>query len=398
MIMKRLFPAAAAVLVVSCFSGSAETARPDEMRVRRAAFVNDVVLTGELEAARGEMISVPALPSWQTSVKWIATDGTEVREGERVAELDNGAFSTELDTKRQTLTQTMQELQQKESEWKAELEAKALEVEKKTTELDKAKLQANVPPDLMSQREYEDRQRDLRRAQVELSKAKDLLASQAKAITSDRGNLDLRRSKAEREISRSESAIESLVLRAPRAGIVVVKDLPWEARKLQAGDLVFVGFPLAQIPELSSLQVSASLADVDDGRIAPGMRANVTLDGYPALTFGGRVTSISAVAQESARQSLRRSFKVVVQLDQIDPQRMRPGLSARVTIRQDARPKALLVSRAALDFSGKTPRARLADGSQVDVKLGSCNAQDCVVDSGLTEGQKVASADEVSHG
>lgn len=397
MIVKAL-PAAAALLFVSCFSGTAETARPEALRVRRGPFVNDVLLTGELEAARGDMVSVPALPSWQTSIKWIATDGTEVKEGDRVAELDNGAFSAELDTKRQTLTQTLQQLQQKESEWKAELEAKSLEVEKKKTELEKATIQANVPSDLMSLREYEDRQRDLRRAQVELAKAKDLLAAQSKAIAADRGNLDLQRSKAEREISRSESAIESLVLRAPRAGIVVVKDIPWEARKLQAGDLVFVGFPLAQIPELSSLQVSASLADVDDGRIAPGMRASITLDGYPAMTFGGRVTSISAVAQESARQSLRRSFKVVVLLDQIDPVRMRPGLSARVTIRRDAQPKVLLAPRAALDFTGQSPRAHLSDGTTVDVKLGSCNAQECIVDSGLREGQELAAASEVARG
>lgn len=397
MIAKKI--AAAALLSVSCFSGSTESTRAGEaLRVRRAAFVNDVVLTGELEAARGDMVSVPALPSWQTSIKWIATDGTEVKEGDRVAELDNGAFSAELDTKRQTLTQTLQQLQQKESEWKAELEAKSLEVEKKKTELEKATIQASVPADLMSQRDYEDRQRDLRRAQVELAKARDLLAAQSKAIVADRANLDLQRAKGEREIFRSESAIESLVLRAPRAGIVVVKDIPWEARKLQAGDLVFVGFPLAQIPELSSLQVSASLADVDDGRIAPGMRANVTLDGYPTQTFGGRVTSISAVAQESARQSLRRSFKVVVLLDQIDPERMRPGLSARVTIRRDTQQQALLAPRAALDFSGATPRARLADGSSVDVKLGTCNAQECIVTNGLSDGQELAPAMEVSHG
>ena len=40
--------------------------------VRRAPYANDVTLSGELEAARGEFLTVPALPNWQTSIKWIA--------------------------------------------------------------------------------------------------------------------------------------------------------------------------------------------------------------------------------------------------------------------------------------------------------------------------------------
>ncbi|HEX8153539.1 MAG TPA: HlyD family efflux transporter periplasmic adaptor subunit [Thermoanaerobaculia bacterium] len=395
---KIMLSGAAALLLATCFSGYSETDDPKQLAVRRGPFAADVVLTGELEAARGDMITVPPLPSWQTSIKWLAIEGSEVKEGEKVVELDNSAFSADLDTKRQTLTQTLQERQQKESEWKADLEQKQLDVEKRKTDYDKAKILASVPQDLMSQREYEDRQRDLSRARVDHEKAIDLLKTQAKAIAADRANLDLRQTKAEREISLAEEAIESLVLRAPRDGIVVVRDIPWEARKLQAADVVFVGFPIAQIPELNSLQVSVSLPDVDDGRIVPGMRASVVLDGYPNMTFAGRITSISAVAQESARQSLRRQFKVVVVLDKIDPARMRPGLSARVTIRRESLQNALLAPRAAIDFSGKTPKAHLAGGKEVDVTLGSCNAQECVVRKGLEEGQRLAAAGEVVNG
>ena len=390
--------AAAALLAAGCFSGYSDTPKKSDLRVRRGAFVNDVVLTGELEASRGDMISVPPLPSWQTSIKWLAVDGAEVQAGEKVVELDNTTFATELDAKRQTLTQTLQELQQKESEWKADLEAKQLDVEKRRTELDKAKIEAAVPHEVLSDRDYEERQTALSRARVAYEKAQDVLRSQLKAVQADRGNLQLRMQKAERDIMRAEGAIESLVLRAPRGGIVVVRDIPWEGRKMQAGDTVFVGFPIAQIPEMSSLQVSAWLADVDDGRIAVGQRANVVLDGYPQMAFGGKVTSISAVAHESARMSLRRAFKVVVLLDRIDPQRMRPGLSARVTIRRENTAAALLAPRAALDLTGKTPKATLANGETVDVILGSCNAQECVVKSGLEEGQRLAALGEVKHG
>ena len=53
-------------------------------------------------------------------------------------------------------------------------------------------------------------------------------------------------------------------------------------------------------------------------------------------------------------------------LDKIEPARMRPGLSACVIIRREERPNALLIARAAI--AGRN-----------DLKLGPCNAQECVV-------------------
>ena len=62
----------------------------------------------------------------------------------------------------------------------------------------------------------------------------------------------------------------------------------------------------------------------------------------------------------------RRAFRVLVKLDKIEPARMRPGLSARVIIRREERPNAMLISRAAI-------------AGRKDLKLGPCNAQECVV-------------------
>lgn len=396
--MRMMVSAAAALFFASCFSAYSDDApKRDDLRVRRGEFVSAALLTGELEAARGEMISVPALPQWQTSIKWLATEGSEVRKGDRVVELDNSAFTTDLDSKRQTELQVLQEIQQKASEWKADLEQKQLDFETRRSEYDKARIDASVPAEILSAREYEDRQMKFQRARVEYDKARDVLASQKKSVQADRSNLELQLEKAQREVRRSEQAIESLVITAPRDGIVVVRDNPWEGRKLQAGDTVWVGFPIALIPELSSLQVAAWLADVDDGRVSPGMPADITMDGYPTVHFTGKVSSISAVAQESARQSLRRAFKVIVALDAIDAQRMRPGFSARVIVQRERKPNVLIAPRAALDLSSPKPRARRADGGWTGVTLGACNAQDCVVVDGLKENDRLAAIDGVGH-
>ncbi|HKR65556.1 MAG TPA: hypothetical protein VJZ00_17635, partial [Thermoanaerobaculia bacterium] len=268
--MKRKVLCAFLTLTLSgCFSGYSETPKRDELRVRRGAFASDMVLSGEIEAARGEFLNVPPLPSWQTAIKWLAEDGATVNAGDAVVELDNSALTSDLESKRQTATQALQEMQQKNAEWLADIEQKQLDVDKKKSELDKAKIEAAIPADLQSQKLYEEKQGKLRSTTVEYEKAVDLRNSTKTGIEAERRNLQLRIDKAQREIAIAEAAIAALVLRAPRAGIVVIRDHPWEGRKLQQGDPVWVGFPIAMLPDSSTLRVRAALADVDDGKIAP---------------------------------------------------------------------------------------------------------------------------------
>jgi HlyD family secretion protein len=394
-----------ALLAGGCFFGYRDAAAPDAPRVHRGTFVNDMVLTGELNAADGSTIAMPRLPSWQTSIKWLAVDGAEVKEGERVVELDNGPIASNLDAKRQAVVQAEQEIAQKQAEWAADVAQKELEAERKKVDFDKAKLDAAVPKEVVSLRDYEDRQIKYKRTSVEYEKARDVLRSQRQAVRADEANLLVSLERARRELKEAEDGISALTLRAPRAGLVVIRDSPWEGRKLQVGDGVFVGMAIALIPEPSSLRIEAALPDVDDGRVRPGMPVRIVLDAYPSTTYTGRVTEISAVAQESARASMRRAFRVLIALDKIEPARMRPGLSARVIIRREERAKALLVPRAAIDF-GRTlsaptgigdgrgaqrvpVKARLANGTLADVTLGPCNAQECVVIDGLHEGDRV---------
>lgn len=385
-------------LLTGCTSGYSDDSPQQQLRVCRGTFASEVVLAGELEAARGELLAVPPLPNWQTAIKWLAEEGAVVKAGDVVVELDNTALTSELETKRQSAMQAMQELQQRESEWAADLEQKELEVDKKKSDLDKAILDAKLPKELVSGRAFEEKQNALRRATTEHEKAVDSLRARRTAVAAERENLLLNIEKTRREIAIAEQAIDALVLRAPRGGTVVVKDHPWEGRKLQSGDQVWVGFPIAVLPELDSMRINAALADVDDGKIAVGMPVTVTLDGYPDLQFTGKISSISAVAQESRRASLRRSFSVLVALDRVDLERMRPGLSARVTVRREARAGVLLAPRAAIDFSGQKPRVKLAGGEMKDVQLGACNAQECIVTAGLDEDARLAPVVEVKRG
>jgi multidrug efflux pump subunit AcrA (membrane-fusion protein) len=246
-----------------------------------------------------------------------------------------------------------------------------------------------VPEALLERRVHQERQLRLDRARIEMEKAEeDLRAFEA----SSKADLETRRiavEKARREIETTEAAIGALVLRAPRSGLLVVAQHPWEERKLQVGDTVYVGWSVMSIPDLSAMRVVASLSDVDDGKIAAGMPAKCTLDAYPGETFNGVVRELTPIAQEPMRESLRRAFRVIVELTRTDAEKMRPGMSVKVEVETARQSGALLAPRAALDMSADRPRAALAKGGDAEVRLGPCNASECVVESGLEEGTRL---------
>jgi multidrug resistance efflux pump len=367
----------------------AEADAGDGLTVHRGPFRQRLLLTGELAAERGEQLVVPRTNAFQLQVRWMAEDGTPVKSGDPVVSFDNSQFASELEEKRLSASQAGSQLASAEAESRTTIAEKRFNLEKARSELEKARIAAALPKDLLSLRDYQERQLALKRAQSEFGKAKAALETQGKVSSTDLQVQKIAMEKSRREIKDAEEAIEALTLRAPRDGMMLVGQHPWEGRKLQEGDTVWVGMAVASLPDLSSMIVQASLSDVDDGRITPGMEVLCTLDAYPGVAYRGRVAEISPVARESRRSPLLRYFPVRIVLEKSDPARMRPGMSVRVEVLGPEVREALLVPRAALDLASGKPKALLAGGGTADVKLGPCGPNECVVESGLQDGTRL---------
>ena len=72
-----------------------------------------------------------------------------------------------------------------------------------------------MPKEVISARDYQDRQIKLQRSEVELAKASDVLKTQQISVGSDRQNLLIKLHTAERELKIANDALEQLILRAP---------------------------------------------------------------------------------------------------------------------------------------------------------------------------------------
>jgi HlyD family secretion protein len=365
-------------------------------------FERRVLLTGEIDAVSAAELKVPRVPNGKVALRTLAAEGAEVKAGDVIAELDTTALVAQVKDKSLQLSQAEIDLERQISQ-NGVLEAdKELDLERKRAVAKRAEVDADVPDGILPKRDYLEKQMVLKRARVDVEKATDALAAQRK---SDETEVILKRiavEKLRRTVRAAEDGIATLTLRTTEAGTVILADHPEERRKLQEGDDVFMGMTVARVSGSAARRVRAWLVDVDDGKVAPGMRARVTLDAHPERVFTGKVVDLSPVARTpELRGAQRRVFTVGIDIDrnperaplpaalplEADATTLRPGLSARVEVITDRQSGVLLVPRAAVTI-GEHPRVRLASG-EAAVELGGCNALHCVVKSGLTAGTRV---------
>jgi multidrug resistance efflux pump len=384
-----------ALTVVACGGAHAErgtvaAAGPtDDHRVRRGEFVQRFLMTGKLEAVRSDRILVPPNPSWQIQIRWMEEDGAQVKSGQKVVELDNTALVGELDEKTLAVLQRRDELEQTRSELTGQEEDKRFQLEQKRVELEKAEIDAAIPESILERRDYQERQLALSRARTEYDKVLEELESFRESSEAQLAVLEIKLGKAEREVEVAERAIETLALRAPRDGLLVIAENRREGRKYQVGDNSYTGLTVARLPDLSEMRVEAVLADVDDGRIKVGDSATCVMDAYAELPIGCRVVEITPIAREPQFRSLRRSFRVMIDLDETQPDRMRPGMSVKIEVDAFRLPEALLAPRGSLNLETEPPVAFLRGGGDREVRVGACNALECIVEDGLSEGDRL---------
>ncbi|HEY8073148.1 MAG TPA: efflux RND transporter periplasmic adaptor subunit [Labilithrix sp.] len=110
--------------------------------------------------------------------------------------------------------------------------------------------------------------------------------------------------------------------------------------------------------DLRKMQVHTNVAEGDVGRLEAGMDATFTVDAFPGQTFKGKVSQI-----RNAAQTLQNvvTYDAVIDVDNNDL-RLRPGMTATVTIIYAERDDAIAIPNAALRFHPPSEAASAISG------------------------------------
>ena len=376
-------------------AGTTDTAEPtiallDEAVARQKPIEDVFLLTGELRSVHSLDLVTPRSDSWQVQIKWLADDGTEVHQGDRTIEFDNSQIMHTIEEKKLRLIQTEIDLESREAAIESERDDKKFALERAENAHERARVDAAVPEDLLPGRKWQEYQSTLRTSQATLAKARMDLEAFEVSAKADLEVLRIARDKATRDIDVAQKSLAGLAIKAPADGIFVVSDYWREERKFQIGDTTWPGQTIATIPDLAEMEVIGYLPEVDDRKITRGMRARCILDTYPDRVFEGKIEDVAAVA-EAGGQRTRGGFRVRASLVKSDPALMRPGMSVRAEVIRQSWDRALTVPKQAVRReAGKTYILRPGGGERTEVAVAACTATDCIVSSGLSEGDRVA--------
>jgi HlyD family secretion protein len=176
-------------------------------------------------------------------------------------------------------------------------------------------------------------------AQSDLDTAEASVATTHAAI--DGANASLAQAAAQLHQAQVNLSYTSIV--SPIDGVVISRSVDTGqtvAASLSAPTL----FTIAQ--DLTKMQVDTSVSEGDVGRLQVGMKTYFTVDSYPGQRFNGQIRQIRN-APTTVQNVV--TYDAVIDVDNGDL-RLRPGMTANVTIVYAERKEALALPNAALRF------------------------------------------------
>jgi HlyD family secretion protein len=176
-------------------------------------------------------------------------------------------------------------------------------------------------------------------AQSDLDTAEAAVATTHAAIDAANANV----AQAAAQLHQAEVNLSYTNINSPIDGVVI-------SRSVDVGQTVAASlsapilFTIAQ--DLTKMQVDTNVSEGDVGRLQVGMKTYFTVDSFPGQRFNGTIRQIrnSATTVQNVV-----TYDAVIDVDNQDL-RLRPGMTANVTIVYAERREALAISNAALRF------------------------------------------------
>lgn len=300
-----------AVLAIATwmFSGGKkeQTVTFDTAKVEPASIKNSVTATGSVEPVTS--VTVGTQVSGIISRLYVDYN-TVVKKGQIIAELDKTNLISELNTAKANLSSAQSSLNYESANYK--------------------RYATLFKKGLVSADEYES-------AKLNYEKAKDQVAQSREMVQKAQTNLSY------------------AIITSPIDGVVISKSVE-EGQTVAASYATPELFTIAK--DLKDMQVVANVDEADIGDVKEGERVSFTVDAYPNDTFEGVVKQ---VRQEATTTNNVVTYEVVISAPNSEL-KLKPGLTANVTIYTAERQNVLCVSTKALRF---TPTQDLIKGCKI---------------------------------
>jgi multidrug efflux pump subunit AcrA (membrane-fusion protein) len=373
--------------------------------VTRGEFVDVVELRGDIRPVRSVVLGAPT-QSGDLQIVRLVKNGTPVRKGDIVIEFDATSLQRQQTDRRAELKQSQAETERTQAEARIAEEASATNLMRARFDVNRATLDV-VDRDFVARIEYERAKLALSDAEQRLKEAEKRQVADVASARTDVLRRQRRQQRTQEDLDRIDAAIESLVVRAPSDGTASLMPNPRSgggggggggqsrnSQDFREGDRSWPGASIVELPDLSSVHLTARLDEADRGRVVVDQTATVHLDAVPDRPYRSAVSKISLLARVDFATSWPPARDFDLELSMADPDvRLKPGMTATVRIAVARYPNTLIVPAKAVTLVNGQPTVFVQRGSALTpqpVVIAKRGRDQIALKSGVNAGDRIA--------
>jgi multidrug efflux pump subunit AcrA (membrane-fusion protein) len=387
-------PYAIAAFLLVCmiwfFSSGGTVARSDVLVTpSKGLFLVTVTTTGELQAKNSINIMGPenarAAYIWQMKLTNIIAEGTVVKKGDFVADLDKSEITGKFkDSQLSVQKLDAQYLQTKLdsalalSQARDELVNLSYTREEKRLVMEQSAYEA---PAMRRQAEI-----DYERALRTYEQAKKNYVTKTKQAIAKAQAADADLQKERQRLDLYQKTMQEFTIKAPADGMVVYAR-EWNGKKKVVGSTINSWDPtVATLPDLREMESITYVNEVDIQKIALAQKVKLKLDADPNKVLTGTVTNVANIGEQRPNSDSK-VFEVRIKVNEADTT-LRPAMTTANEILVAKVDSVLSIPLECVHTEGAVTFVFKKNGSGIvkqQIKLGLMNENAAVVQSGIAE-------------
>lgn len=289
------------------------------------------IFTGQVKAGDNQSFYSPKTDSWRVQVQWMLPEGDIAKKGDLVVVFDGSSIESTIEQTNTSLIAAEEELFRLQGKAEQDLLEAQFNHKRNELNLEKAKIDASVGQEHLSEYDYQQNQLNYEKALVARAKSKEQLAQTeiVNKVAIRKQQLSIEQLNKTLEYNRKK--LTYMGLRAERSGPVIYAEHPWNGEKVFIGMTAQPSWLIAEIPSLQGLYIEAWIHEVDYQQLILNAKATLLLDAYSQTPMDAQLTEIST--QPEARKEwgndvyyrTKFSFKNTAKL------KILPGMSGQIT-------------------------------------------------------------------
>ena len=278
------------------------------VQVKRGDLMVRSYVRGELRAVRSATLTTPNLGA-TAQVTQLAPAGALAQNKDLVVEFDDSELRASLEDAELEVAQVSENIKKAEADQASRRNQDQVDLLKARYAVRRAELEVKRN-ELISRIDARKNELTLEESKRALTKLEEDVKSRLQQGEAELAVLREQRRKAQLEVNRVKTRLAQTKLLSPITGLVAVKEnrsggffFGQQMPDIREGDQLQPGTPVAEILDLSELEVSARVNELERSSLHEGQDVLVRLDALPGTLVHGKIKALSGTASSNVFSS-----------------------------------------------------------------------------------------------